>query len=153
LKSTKAKKDKRKAYIECPLGSGKKFKTQGQLDKWMVSDDNLYRPELVAGRDYVCCAECGGRFRKLGIHLARTHKISEEEYLEQHPGLQIVATSESEKIANRLGGKERGVYKKKIGYRLPDGSIVRRKPAWERAWKGNGPADSILDLSLKEFTG
>lgn len=146
-RATRVKKDKRKAHLECPFGSGKRFKTQDQLDKWVVSSDNLYRSELVEGRDYVICAECGKRFRKLGIHLARTHKVSEDEYLEKHPGHQIVATIESEKIAKRLDGKERGTYRKKVGYRLPDGRIVRRKPAWEKAWGGEGPEDSVLDLT------
>ncbi len=102
---------------------------------------------MKEGIDYVICNECGDRFRKLGIHLARTHNMSEDEYLTLHSGCQIVASAEVEKITNRLKSKKRGAYKKKVAYLLPDGTIVRRKTAWESAWNGSPPLDSILDAS------
>jgi len=151
-KSTRAKVDRRKASIVCPLGSGERFKTQEQLKEWLKSDSNLYRLELIEGCDYVVCGECGKRFRKLGIHLARTHKMSEAEYLVLHPGGQIVADAEVVKITDRLKSKKRGSYKKKVAYRLPDGSYVRRKPAWKKAWGvDDPPIDSIVDASEVDF--
>jgi len=151
-KSTKVKKDKRKAEIICPLDSGIVFKTQEQLDRWKVSPDNLYRPELILGRDYVVCGECGLRFRKLGIHLARTHKMSEEDYLVLHPSAQIVASNEVDKISSRLKSKIRGSYQKRIAYRLPNGDIVRKKTAWKKAWGiEDPPKDTVLDASEIEI--
>ena len=40
------------------------------------------------------------------------------------------------------------MYKKRIAYRLPDGSHVRRKDAWLRAWAPQEPSqDSIIEAS------
>jgi hypothetical protein len=40
------------------------------------------------------------------------------------------------------------IYTKRIAYKLPDGSIVRRSNVWKKAWgTDNPPLDTILDAS------
>ena len=89
-KLTKPWQDKRKAHLTCSNGSGERFKTQADLDAWNVSECNLWRPGLVEGEDYVVCRICGKRFEKLGVHIAKEHKISVEQYQNEHPGVLMV---------------------------------------------------------------
>lgn len=98
-KSTSSKVDKRKASLECPFGSGRKFKTQKSLDRWLESPANYYRDECIEGHDYVVCQICNGRFQKLTEHLRKFHEISKDRYNAQFPDSQTVAGSISEAVS------------------------------------------------------
>jgi len=148
-KTTKKKMDNRKAKFVCPYGSNRTFKTEDQLNAWIVSEKNLYRPELKENIDYVVCQICGKRFRKLGSHIRREHGLLVEEYKIKYPDFAVISVEDSQRVSKENQNKiKKGKYKKRIAYRLPNGKIVRRKEAWKRAWGNeNPPKDSILDVS------
>jgi predicted transcriptional regulator/uncharacterized C2H2 Zn-finger protein len=105
-KATRHKVDGRLGTLPCPFGSGKVFKSQAKLDKWVASPLNFWRPEMVEGRDYVRCLEClNVRVGKVAEHLRTMHGgMTKEIYLEKHPGALLVASRVSELVArnNRL---------------------------------------------------
>jgi uncharacterized C2H2 Zn-finger protein len=106
-KPTKSKVDGRLATLVCPFGSGKVFKSQAKLDKWVASPLNFWRPEMVEGKDYVRCLECPNvRVGKVAEHLRTMHGgMTKEQYLEKHPGALLVASRVSEMVARNNSGK------------------------------------------------
>jgi len=90
-RSTKSRVDGRRAMLECPYGSGRMFRTQDSLRRWMESKRNYWRPGMEEGRNYVVCRECGTRVVKLAEHLRRSHGMTKTEYLEKYPGSRMVA--------------------------------------------------------------
>jgi hypothetical protein len=147
-KQTKSKVDGRLATFMCPHGSGRKFKTQEQLDAWMNDQLNFWRPGMIEGKDYVRCLECAGdvRIGKLMEHLRQVHpEMTREEYLGKHPGVSIVAERVVELVRANSGSRVGKKYTARVAYRCPDGSIVRKRDAWIRSWgEQTPPADSIV---------
>jgi len=148
---TIGKVDKREGHLECPCGSGIKFRSQEKLDRWMVSPKNVYRPGTIEGLDYVVCKICEKRFRKLTKHLLDKHAVSKNEYLKLYPEARVVAIREMDRIAaeNRTKPKK-GHYVKHVKYLLPDGTYAGKKDKWLRLWKGNPPENSKLVLASKQ---
>jgi predicted transcriptional regulator len=128
--------DKRFATLPCPYGSGRKFLTQESLNCWLNSQDNLWKPGLVEGIDYVVCPECGYRAKSLTRHIKREH--GKEMKLE-------VSSVKNNKILARIGRKFENGYESRVAYRMPDGSLVRRKTPWLRAWNNNPPSETKLN--------
>jgi len=150
-KPTKVKVDSRKGTLVCPYGSGRVFRDESALDRWLVSEKNYWRPGLEEGIDYVVCSECGERCQKLTEHLRKSHEMTKEEYLSKYPGGQLVAVKTSESIAKQNRGKEKS-YTQRTMYRCPDGRIVKKVDAWRKAWGGqDGPVDTILDAAEVEL--
>lgn len=87
-RATKDKVDRRVGAFVCPYGSGRRFKTQEKLTKWMLDPLNFWRPEMVEGRDYVKCMECQNiRVGKVAEHLRQSHSgMTKEDYLAKNPG-------------------------------------------------------------------
>ena len=144
-RATKSKVDRRKGDLIAPDGSGRKFRSRKQLDRWMASPLNYWKAGLVEGKDYILCLECGTRVSKVTEHLRKSHDgMTKEEYLTKHPGAPTV----SQRMSESHIGKPRGEYVKRVAYRCPDGSIVGKKDAWIRAWGvETPPSDSIVDGS------
>jgi predicted transcriptional regulator len=112
-KRTKDKVDGRKATMQCPYGSGRMFKTDASLRRWMDSSKNYWRPGLVEGHDYVVCLECGERCQKLTEHLRKSHGMKKEAYLGLHEGAPLISEVASQAISlgnsknpRRVSGKE-----------------------------------------------
>jgi hypothetical protein len=97
-KSTKAKVDRRKGTLVCPHGSGRVFRSQSKLDKWLASPRNYWRPGLVENRDFVVCHICNTRCQKLTEHLRRSHGMSKSDYFEGHPDALLVANVVSDAV-------------------------------------------------------
>jgi len=144
-RATKSKVDRRKGDLIAPDGSGKKFRSRKQLDRWMASPLNYWKAGLVEGKDYILCLECGTRVSKVTEHLRKSHDgMTKEEYLIRHPDAPTV----SQRMSESHIGKPRGEYVKRVAYRCPDGSVVGKKDAWIRAWGvETPPSDSIVDGS------
>jgi hypothetical protein len=90
-RATKDKVDRRKGDLVCPYGSGKRFKSHKQLQKWTESPLNYWKPGLVEGQDYVLCLECGTRVAKVTEHIRQSHGMTKDQYLEKHAGAKLVA--------------------------------------------------------------
>lgn len=147
-RATKGKVDKRIATFVCPYGSGRKFKTQDKLNKWMVNPLNFWRPGMIEGKDYVRCLICDNvRVGKVVEHLRQSHDgMTKEDYLIKYPGVLLVADRIGDQLKEHSG--VRGKYNKRTNYRCPDGSIVGKRDAWVRAWGlENPPSDSVIDLT------
>ena len=54
-RATKNKVDRRKGDLIAPDGSGRKFKSRKQLEKWIVSPLNYWKSGLEEGRDFCVC--------------------------------------------------------------------------------------------------
>lgn len=80
------------------------------------------------------CELCGRQYIELGSHLERIHGITIDEYRKQKPQART-----TRKERERPSGL---TYTPRSAYRLPDGSMVRRRDAWEAAWGGSPPAGS-----------
>lgn len=150
-KATKPKVDGRLATLPCPFGSGKVFKSQAKLDKWVASPLNFWHPDMVEGRDYVRCLECPNvRVGKVAEHLRRAHpEMTKEQYLEKHPGALLVAKRVSDMVVSHAVGRVGQKYEARVAYRCPDGSFVRKRDAWIRAWKTEAPpGDSVVSAEV-----
>lgn len=90
-RATRSKVDRRKGDLVAPDGSGRKFKSRRQMEKWAASPVNYWKPGLVEGRDYVLCLECGTRVSKVAEHLRRSHGMAKADYLGRHPGAATVS--------------------------------------------------------------
>jgi hypothetical protein len=90
-RATRGGVDRRKGDLIAPDGSGRKFKSHKQLEKWMASPLNYWKPGLVEGQDYVFCLECGTRVAKVTEHIRKSHGMTKEQYLEKHAGAKLVA--------------------------------------------------------------
>lgn len=102
--------------------------------------ERLLRVDKGSRNISVQCSLCGRLFSEIGSHMERMHGISLDEYRNGNPDAEIVR----KKRARPSGLK----YKARKAYRLPDGSYVRRKDAWLRAWGPDGPPDgSAVDAS------
>lgn len=101
--------------------------------------ERIFRLSLGESEGGVQCGVCGRLYRELGSHVERVHGLSMDEYKRKF----------DEKPARKERGRPLNLdYKKKIAYRCPDGRIVRRRDAWDRAWApGEPPEDSVLDAS------
>lgn len=97
---------------------------------------------------YVVCRQCGRKCQKLSEHIRKAHRMSKEEYLLKYPEMPMVSQKMSDLIS-ASSPTEKGGYTKHIAYRCPDGKVVGKKDAWERAWgTDTPPIDSIVDGSL-----
>jgi hypothetical protein len=100
--------DRRKKSLDCPLGSGQKFRTQETLNSWLKSDSNLYRAGLVEGVDYVKCPHCDNyRARTMSRHLKRVHGVELEVALE-------VPSVKENKIKSNVAKAGTMTYEKKV---------------------------------------
>jgi uncharacterized C2H2 Zn-finger protein len=92
-RATKSKTDKRRGAFVCPYGSGRRFKTQEKLTRWMLDPLNFWRPDTVEGKDYVKCLECPNvRVGKIAEHLRQSHGgMTKDDYLLKHPSAQMKA--------------------------------------------------------------
>ena len=106
-KKTKAKVDRRKASLVCPYGSGRSFRSSDALRSWMDDSRNYWRPEMKAGRDYVECLECNGRFQKLTEHLRKSHEMSRSDYLGVHPDSSMIASVLSKSVSQSCSDNPR----------------------------------------------
>jgi predicted transcriptional regulator len=150
-RATKNKVDKRIGTLACPWGSGRVFREQAALDRWMASPVNFWRPGMLEGKEYVRCLECPNvRVGKIGEHLRQIHGgMSKEDYLAKHPGALMVSSRVVDLLGQNAKDRVGNTNVKRTAYRCPDGSIVGRRDAWIRAWGvENPPADSIVDGSL-----
>jgi hypothetical protein len=97
-RATKDKVDRRVGVFVCPYGSGRRFKTQDKLTKWMLDPLNFWRPEMVEGRDYVKCLECQNvRVGKVAEHLRQSHSgMTKDDYLAKYPG----ALMKADRVSN-----------------------------------------------------
>lgn len=146
-RATKNKVDRRKGDLLVPDGSGKKFRSYKQLDKWLASPLNYWKPGMVEGKDYVVCQECNARVAKATEHIRKSHGMTKEQYLAKYPDATMVSASIGEAL--RASAAPRGPYVPSIAYRCQDGTIVRKKDAWLRSWSPNQPPqDSIVDGGL-----
>lgn len=86
-RATKSKVDRRVGAFVCPYGSGRRFKTQEKLTRWMLDPLNFWRPDMVEWKDYVRCLECKDvRVGKIIEHLRQSHLgMTKDEYLSRHP--------------------------------------------------------------------
>jgi len=86
------------------------------------------------------CEICGRLFVELGSHLERTHGVSVSRYRQENP-----EEKSERKKRQRVSGLR---YRKRVAYRCPDGSIVRKKDAWRRAWGvDDPPTQSVVDAA------
>ena len=90
-RATKNKVDRRKASLVCPFGSGKMFRSQKMLEKWISSPLNYWRAGLVEGKDYVVCRECNTRISKVTEHIRKSHGMTKEEYKLKYPEASMVS--------------------------------------------------------------
>ena len=151
-RATKNKVDKRIGTLACPWGSGKVFREQAALDRWLASPVNFWRPGLLEGKEYVRCLECANDVRvgKIGEHLRQIHGgMTKEDYLLKHPGALLVSSRVVDLIGQNAKDRVGNTNVKRTAYRCPDGSIVGKRDAWIREWGVESPpADSIVDGSL-----
>jgi len=81
----------------------------------------------------VQCRLCGRLFLEMGSHLERVHGVASSDY-----GFDVPRTKRE-----RPSGL---TYVRRVAYRMPDGSYVRRRDAWEKAWAPEEPPeDSVVD--------
>ena len=117
------------------------------------AEKNYYLPSLEEGKHYVECGLCGGRFARLSQHLTKTHRMSKADYLSQFPGSLTQAEVDSDRVRSENTRKGTGrKYKPRVAYVLPDGSVVRRKGAWIRAWgTETPPPEAKVDASTVDL--
>lgn len=107
-RATKDKVDRRKGDLVCPYGSGKRFKSHKQLQKWMESPLNYWKSGLVEGRDYVLCLECGTRVAKVTEHIRKSHSMTKDDYLVKHPAAKLVSARISKVVSEAHIGMKCG---------------------------------------------
>lgn len=97
--------------------------------------------------DFVTCRLCYRRFGRLKGHLSKIHAISVDEYLTRFPCAPLQSRRDSQRVSDENYNRPSGLtYKKHAAYRCPDGRIVRKRDAWERAWlPQKPPSDSIVN--------
>ena len=100
------------------------------------------------GTDFVTCQICKRRFARLAWHLKMVHQLAREDYqLKFGQEALLICSKDSARVAAENAAKEPVNYIPRIAYRRPDGSYVRKKDAWLKAWNGNPPDDSIVSAN------
>jgi len=145
--------------VEKMIGSIKEINFE-DFEVYIESSKGLFKERLVKfsknikkneieNLDYVICNICHKRFKRISRHLRSHHKIGKDEYLKMFPGAKLISKNDSDRVKKENKRKGSGrKYKQRVVYRIPDGSIVKKKDSWIKAWGiENPPEDSIVDAS------
>jgi tRNA1(Val) A37 N6-methylase TrmN6 len=99
----------------------------------------------------VKCRICNRFFEKLGWHVVREHGLDMNKYRVLFPAAETVSPEMKNRIAEANHRKVGLEHVPRVAYRCPDGSYVRKRDAWKRAWADQPPADSIVDASTVDL--
>jgi len=122
---------------------------KGTIKERLIKFSKGIKEAKSDGVDYVVCKLCHKRFKRISRHLRSHHGIGKEEYLRRFPGSSLICKKDSDRVSKE--NKEKGSgrkYKQRVVYRTPNGSIVKKKDAWIKAWGcDKPPQSSIVDAS------